>query len=51
MDAPATYLHFGFILLSIPNLIILGIMIGVFLLALFAPFPGHGGSKRSDADG
>jgi len=51
MDAPASYLHWGFILLSIPNLVVFGIMIGLFLLALFAPFPGHGGSERSDVDG
>ena len=50
MDAPASYLHWGFILLSIPNLIVFATMIGLFLLALLAPFPGHGGSERSDGD-
>ena len=51
MDSPASYLHVGFILLSIPNLIVFAIMIVLFLLALFAPFPGHSGSGRSDGDG
>jgi len=46
MDAPAQYLHWGFILISIPNLIVIGAMIVLFVLALFAPFPGH-----RDSDG
>jgi len=41
MDAPATYLHWGFILISLPNLCVLGGMIALFALALVAPFP-HG---------
>ncbi len=41
MDQPAGYLHWGFILISYPNLILLGLMIVLFLLALFLPFPGH----------
>jgi hypothetical protein len=41
MDAPAQYLHWGFILISIPNLIVIGIMVVLFLLALFAAFPTH----------
>jgi hypothetical protein len=41
MDTPAQYLHWGFILISIPNLIVIGVMVVLFLLALFAPFPSH----------
>lgn len=41
MDAPAQYLHWGFILISIPNLIVIGVMVVLFLVALFAPFPSH----------
>ena len=41
MDAPAQYLHWGFILISIPNLIVIGVMVVLFLLALLAPFPSH----------
>jgi hypothetical protein len=50
MDAPAQYLHWGFILISIPNLIVIGVMIVLFLLALFAPFPGHRDSAGSAQD-
>ncbi len=41
MNAPATYLHWGFVLISVPNLLLLIGMIVVFVLALLAPFP-HG---------
>ncbi|MDA8202729.1 MAG: hypothetical protein M0Z49_08215 [Chloroflexi bacterium] len=41
MNAPATYLHWGFVLISVPNLLLLIGMIVVFALALLAPFP-HG---------
>ena len=41
MDQPAGYLHVGFILISYPNLIVIGIMLVVFAAALFIPFPGH----------
>lgn len=41
MDAPATYIQVGFLLISAPNaLLILG-MILLFIAALVAPFPGH----------
>ena len=42
MDAPAHIFHWGFIQLSGPNLIVIGLMIVVFVLALVVPFPGHG---------
>ena len=42
MDSPATYLHWGFILISMPNLLVIGGMIVLFALALVAPFPGGG---------
>jgi hypothetical protein len=44
MDSPATYLHYGFILISIPNLLVIAGMILLFAIALVAPFP-HGGKK------
>jgi hypothetical protein len=47
MDSPATYLHWGFILISVPNLLVIGLMLVLFAVALFAPFP-HGGE---DEDG
>ncbi|MGI8609805.1 MAG: hypothetical protein ACR2MY_11345 [Candidatus Dormibacteria bacterium] len=51
MDAPANYLHWGFILLSVPNLVIVGVMAALFILALLAPFPGHRGTEGTDRDG
>jgi hypothetical protein len=42
MDNPAAYLHWGFILISVPNLLLIAGMIVVFALALVLPFPRHG---------
>ncbi len=39
MDAPATYLQWGPLLISVPNLLVIAGMIVVFLVALLAPFP------------
>jgi hypothetical protein len=39
MDSPATYLHWGLILISWPNLLVILGMIGLFAIALIAPFP------------
>ena len=41
MDTPATYLHWGFILISVPNLLVIVGMIVLFAIALIVPFP-HG---------
>jgi hypothetical protein len=41
MDTPANYFHWGFILISLPNLVVIGGMIVLFAIALVAPFP-HG---------
>ncbi len=47
MDTPATYLQLGFLVISVPNLIVIIGMVVVFLVALFAPFPAH---RRIDTD-
>jgi hypothetical protein len=39
MDTPAAYLHWGFILISIPNLLLIGLMVLLFALALVIPLP------------
>lgn len=39
MDTPASYFHWGFILISLPNLLVIVGMIVLFAIALFAPFP------------
>ena len=45
MDSPTTYFHWGFILISLPNLLVIAGMVLLFAIALVAPFP-H--SERSD---
>ena len=42
MDTPAHYFDLGFIHISYPNLLVIGVMIVLFAIALVAPFP-HGG--------
>jgi hypothetical protein len=41
MDTPATYVQLGFLVISIPNLIVIVGMVVLFVAALVAPFPGH----------
>ncbi|MGD0019688.1 MAG: hypothetical protein ABSD62_10580 [Candidatus Limnocylindrales bacterium] len=41
MDAPATYLSWNFVLISVPNLVMIAGMIAIFVVALIVPFPGH----------
>ena len=43
MDTPATYVQLGFLVISVPNLLVILGMVLVFLAALFAPFPAHHG--------
>jgi len=49
VDAPATYLSWGFILISVPNLLMILGMIVVFVAALLAPFP-HRGSRSNSSE-
>ena len=50
MNEPAPYVHWGFILISLPNLVLIGVMVLIFIAALLAPFPGHAqkGEHRDD---
>ena len=45
MDSPASYLHLWFVLISYPNLVLIGGMILLCAIALFAPFHGVGGGE------
>ncbi|HEV3405677.1 MAG TPA: hypothetical protein VG364_03680 [Candidatus Dormibacteraeota bacterium] len=47
MDSPTSYFHWGFILISVPNVLVIAGMVALFAIALIAPFP-HG---REDEDG
>ncbi len=46
MEAPAHYFDWGFIHISYPNLLVIGLMIVLFAIALVAPFP-HGKGDRN----
>ncbi len=50
MDGPAPYLQWGFLQISLPNLVLIGVMLLIFGLALVVPLPGHGGTADNEAD-
>lgn len=50
MDTPATYVQIGFLVISVPNLILIAGMVALFAAALVAPFPGHHSSESGDDD-
>jgi hypothetical protein len=50
MNEPAPYFHWGFILISLPNLVLIGVMVLVFIVALVAPFPSHGTNESERHD-
>lgn len=41
LNGPATYLNWGWVGISVTNLIIVLLTMAVFVLAVFLPFPGH----------
>ena len=45
LTAPARYLHWGVILISLPNLVVIALAVLVFVLAVFVPLPGRGAGK------
>ncbi len=45
MNSPAPYIHWGFILISLPNFVLICVMVVLFALALVVPFPHH---RRKD---
>lgn len=49
MDNPTGYLHLGFIVISLPNLALIGAMVLLFIIALIAPFPRRGGRRGGRA--
>ena len=40
MNGPGHYIHWGFIQMSLANLLVIALMLVVFVLALVLPFPG-----------
>ncbi|HUX65736.1 MAG TPA: hypothetical protein VMV42_01180 [archaeon] len=41
LNHPASFFNWGFISISVPNLIMIGLIIVFFVLALVIPFPEH----------
>ena len=50
MDTPASYVQFGFLLISLPNLLVIIGMFVLFIAALVAPFPGHRAAGQDGVD-
>jgi hypothetical protein len=48
LNGHATYVHWHFIELSVPNVVVLVLMVIVFFAALLLPFPKHG-IRRGDS--
>ncbi|MDQ2742871.1 MAG: hypothetical protein M3Z66_11335 [Chloroflexota bacterium] len=46
MNGSQHYFHWGFILISVANLIVIALMVLVFVLAVLLPFPGSKESGR-----
>ena len=42
-SAAGHFLHWGILQISMGNLIVIGLMVAVFVLAVVLPFPGRGG--------
>ncbi len=51
MDAPANYIQVGFLLISVPNALLIIGMVLIFIAALLAPFPGHHEVEEVEDDG
>jgi hypothetical protein len=45
LNRPGHYLHWGVIQISVANLVVIGVMLLVFVLALLLPFPKGRGRK------
>lgn len=40
------YVHWGFIQISVANLVVIALMVVVFVLAILLPFPKHGEDQK-----
>jgi hypothetical protein len=46
LNRSGRYVHWGFIQISVANLILIGLMVIVFFAAILIPFGRHGGQDR-----
>jgi hypothetical protein len=47
LDNPATYLEWGWLSISVPNLVVIVVMLVLFVLAIVLPFP-TGQAKKGE---
>jgi hypothetical protein len=47
-DGAGSYVHWGVVQISVTNLIIIGVMLVVFVLAIVLPFPGNRRQRESE---
>lgn len=45
LNHPGRYVHWGFVQMSVANLVVIALMAIVFVAALLLPFPGSGGHQ------
>ncbi len=50
MESPATYVQLGFLVISVPNLLLIIGMVAIFIAALVAPFPAHQSIEEAHDD-
>ncbi len=46
LNGPGKYVHWGFIQISVANLVLIGLMVIVFVGAILIPFRRHGGGDQ-----
>ncbi|MGD0743500.1 MAG: hypothetical protein ABSA31_09525 [Acidimicrobiales bacterium] len=46
LNGPGRYVHWGFIQISVANLVVIALMIVVFVAAILVPFPRRSGGGR-----
>ncbi len=46
LNGPGRYVHWGFIQISVANLVVIGLMVVVFIGAILIPFRRHGGGDQ-----
>jgi hypothetical protein len=46
LSHPANTVHWHFFSMSVSNVIAIALLLAVFVVAILAPFPGHGKTER-----
>jgi hypothetical protein len=46
LNGSGHYVHWGFIQISVANLVLIGLMVAVFIAAILVPFRRHGGGGQ-----